>query len=136
MDDLFLPDPLAHFVPIRHCEVELTQLDVELFSFLPVIRYNQLRLMYRTIQGLLENIGTNSLEKLRNYAEQHESKVALTSTLAFLFVALDHYLAFKNHIEDDRILQVEMNRLVTIVMCALPNFEVYIRPTLPQMRLL
>ena len=58
-------------MPIRHGEVELTQLDVEIFSFPPVIRYNPLRLMYRTIQGLLENLGTNSLEKPRNYTEQH-----------------------------------------------------------------
>ena len=107
VDDLFQPDPLAYFVQIKHCEVELTQLDVDIFSFPPVIRYNPLRLMYRTIQGLLENMGTNSLEKLRNYAEQHEGKVALTSTMAFLFVARDHYQAFKNHIEDDRILEVE-----------------------------
>ena len=55
--------------------------------------------------------------------------------MAFLFVAREHFLAFKNHIEDDRILQLEMNRLVTIVMCALPSVAVYIRPTLPQMRL-
>ena len=59
VDDLFQPDPLAHFVPIRHCEVELTQLDVEIFSFHPVIRYNPLQLMHRTIQGLLDNLGTN-----------------------------------------------------------------------------
>ena len=59
----------------------------------------------------------------------------MTSPLAFLLVARDHYPAFKNHIDEDRILQVEMNRLVTIVMCALPSFAVYIRHTLPQMRL-
>ena len=59
---LFQQDPLEHFVPIKHCGVELTQLDIEIFRFPPVIRYNPLRLMYRTIQGLLENLGTNSLE--------------------------------------------------------------------------
>ena len=65
--------------------------------------------MYRTIHGLLENPGANSLEKLRNFDEQHEGKVALTSPLAFLFVARHHYLAFNNHnnhIEEDQILQV------------------------------
>ena len=92
VDDLFQPDPLTHFVPIKHCKVELTQLENEIFSFPPVIRYNPLRWMYRTIQGLMENLVSNSLEKLRNYAEQHEGKVALTSPLAFLFVARDHYL--------------------------------------------
>ena len=45
VDDRFQSDPLAHFVPIKHCEVELIQLDVEIFSFPPVIRYNPLRLM-------------------------------------------------------------------------------------------
>ena len=91
--------------------------------------------MYRTIQVLLENMGSNSLEKLRNYAEENTGKVALTSTLAFLCVAREHCWAFKNNIQDDRIIQVETNRLINFVMCALPSFAVYIRPTLPQMRL-
>ena len=59
VDDLFQQDPLAHFVPIQHCELELFQIEIEIFSFPPVIRYNPLSLIYRTIQGLLENMETN-----------------------------------------------------------------------------
>ncbi len=91
--------------------------------------------MYLRIQGLLENAGHNTLDDLIPLAERNAGKVALTSPLAFLLVAREHYRAFKNHNEDERILQVEMNRLVTIVMCALPSFAAYINHTLPQMRL-
>ena len=59
----------------------------------------------------------------------------LTSPVTFLLVAREHNRAFKNHSEYERILQVEMNRLVTIVMCALPSLAAYISNTLPQMRL-
>ena len=59
----------------------------------------------------------------------------MASPLAFLLVVREHYRALRNHNEDERILQVEMNRLVTIVMCALPSFAAYINHTLPQMRL-
>ena len=67
-----------------------------------------MRLIYRRIQGLLWNAGPNSLEDLVPYAEQNADKVGLTSPLAFLFVASDQYLAFKNHNEDARIIQMEI----------------------------
>ena len=56
------PDPLAHFVPTKYIELEWTPLDVKIFSFPKEIRYNPLRLMYRRIQGLLENAGPNTLD--------------------------------------------------------------------------
>ena len=135
VDDLFQPDPLAHFVPTKYIELETTPLDVKIFSFHKEIRYNPLRLMYRRIKGLLENACPNKLDDLIPLAERNAGKVALTSPLAFLLVAREHYRAFNNHNEDERILQVEMNRLVTIVMCALPSFAAYMNHTLPQMRL-
>ena len=61
-------------------------------------------LIYRRIQGCLENSGPNSLEDLIPYAEQNARNVGFTSPLAFLFVARDNYLAFKNHNDDDRII--------------------------------
>ena len=55
----------------------------------------------------MENAGPNSLEDLIPYAEPNAGKVGLNLHLTFLFVARDQYLAFKNHNEDDRILQVD-----------------------------
>ena len=54
--------------------------------------------------------------------------------MTFLLVAREHSRAFTNHNEYERILQVEINRLVTIVICALASFAAYINHTLPQMR--
>ena len=70
-----------------HIELEWTSLDVKIFSFPKKIRYNPLRLMYRRIQGLLENAGHNRLDEVIPIAEQNAGKVALTSPLSFLFVA-------------------------------------------------
>ena len=135
VDDFFQPDPLAHFVPTKYIKLELTTLDVNILSFHKEIRYNTLRLMYLRIHGLLENAGHNTLYGLIPLAEQIAGKVALISPLAIHFDVLEHYTASKNHNYDDRILQVEMNRLVTIVICAMPSFAAYINHTLPQMRL-
>ena len=45
VDDIFQPDPLAHYVPNKYIELEWTPLDVKIFSFPKDIRYNPLRLM-------------------------------------------------------------------------------------------
>jgi len=94
-----------------------------------------IRLMYRWIQWLLESAGPNTRDYMIHFVEQNADKVAFTSPPAFLLVASEHYLAFKNHNKDERIIQVEINWLVTIVMCALPSFAACINHTLPQMRL-
>ena len=57
--------------------------------------------MYRRIQGLLDKAGPNTLDDMITLAERNEGKVALTSPLAFLLVAREHYRAFKNHNEDE-----------------------------------
>ena len=62
--------------------------------------------MYRRIQGFLDNAGPKTLDDLIPLAERNAGKVALTSPLAFLLVAREHYLAFTKHNEDERILQV------------------------------
>ena len=82
VDDVFQPDPLAHFVPTKYVELEWTPLDVKIFSFSKEIRYNLLRLMYRRIQGLLENADPNTLDDLIPLAERNAGKVPLTSPLA------------------------------------------------------
>ena len=103
VDDLVQPDPLAHFVTTKYIELEWTQLDVKIFSFPKEIRYNPLRLMYRRFQGLLENAGPNTLDDLIQIAERNAGKVALTSPMAFHLVAREHYRAFKNHNQYERI---------------------------------
>ena len=74
------------------------------------------------IHGLVKNVGLNSLESMNHYAEQNAVMVARTAPLEFLFEASDNYRSFYNNNEDDRILRVEMNRLLVIVMCRLPSF--------------
>ena len=69
------------------------------------------------------------------YTELNAGKVLLSSTWAFLLVAREYYLAFKNHNDDDRSIHVEMNRLVPIVICCLPSFAAYIDTSLPHLRL-
>ena len=77
----------------------------------------------------MEKAGHNTLDDLIPLAELNAGKVALTSPLVFLLVSPENYVAFKNHNEDEQILQLEMNRLVTIVMCALLSFAAYINNT-------
>ena len=129
VDDLFHPDPLAHFVPTKYIELEWTPLDVKIFSFPKEFRYNQLRLMCLRIQGLLENAGPNTLDDLIPLAKRNTGKVALTSPLAFFLVARGPHRAFKSHNEDERILHVEMNWVVTIVTFAMRSFAAYINHT-------
>ena len=76
------------------------------------------------MQAIPEAPGLNEVlvEHMSHHAEQKAGKVAFNSHLEFLLVALERCCAFKNHNEDERILQVEMKRLVTIVMCSLPSF--------------
>jgi len=76
--DLFLPDLLADFVPIKYFNVEQTQLDIEIFALPKAIRFNPLRLMYIQIQGWLHNSCCGCLETLRDDAEQNKGKVTLT----------------------------------------------------------
>ena len=45
VDDVFQPNPLAHFVPTKYIEMEWTPLDVKIFSFTKDIRYNPFRSM-------------------------------------------------------------------------------------------
>ena len=51
--------------------------------------------MYLRIHGLLENAGPNTLDDLIQLVEQNAGKVALTSPLAFLLVAREHYRAYR-----------------------------------------
>ena len=51
VNDLFQPDALAHFVPTKYMELELTPLYVKTFAFPNEIRCNPLLLMYPRIQG-------------------------------------------------------------------------------------
>ena len=60
-----------------------------------------LRLMYRRIQGLLENAGPNTMDDMIPLAARNAGKAALTSPLTFLLVAREHYRAFKNHNENE-----------------------------------
>ena len=90
--DLFQPGPLAHCVQTEYIELEWTPLDVKIFSFSKEILYNPLPLTYIRIQGLLENAGDNTLGNLIPLAERSAGKVALTSPMAFLLVAREHYM--------------------------------------------
>ena len=100
---------------------QLSELDKALFSGYDHYTMHPLRLMYRTIQGYLDH-DRSALEDL---VRPQGSAVALESPLAFFFIARENFSEFKHGALNMRGVEVERNRLVALIMCAIPSFSLY-----------
>ena len=115
-DILDLSDCPKIFTPCVYNERHLSPVEHALLDLPPTLRMHPLKFVYRRLQGYLEKPTADGRFKL----DDNAGPVDITDPLAFLRVARWHFRMVADEVFQDFAMHHEMERLLTILMCALP----------------